>query len=118
MLSLTGLKNQDYVDYDDHKQLISSPSDEDDSNLIQNSPIIHHVSNTVQAGVKGLWRQLDDNYLQVWFGGAHTASLQSLNERGGSPVNRKFQRGGEDDLGDYELSTRYESDDDDDEISF
>jgi len=117
ILSITGLKKQDYVDDEDHEQLISGDEDNEHHypNIIKNSPIMHHVSTTVQEGAKGMWSNLDDNYLQKWFGGAHTASLQSL-ERGG-PIKFVHQRTGSDDLGDYELNRHYESDDEDN-VSF
>ena len=114
ILSFTGLKKQDYVDDADHEQLLSGDEDNEHHypDIIKNSPIMHHVSTTVQEGVKGMWRNLDDDYLQKWFGGAHTASLQSL-EKGG-PMKFVHQRVGSDDLGDYELNRHYESDDEDD----
>eukprot|EP00540_Astrosyne_radiata_P011402 CAMPEP_0116867666 /NCGR_PEP_ID=MMETSP0418-20121206/26748_1 /TAXON_ID=1158023 /ORGANISM="Astrosyne radiata, Strain 13vi08-1A" /LENGTH=212 /DNA_ID=CAMNT_0004503511 /DNA_START=222 /DNA_END=860 /DNA_ORIENTATION=+ len=82
-------------------------------------PIARRVSGRVYAGVKGIWKKIDNRYLKVYFGGSQEvqtpgAGGSSGGGGGGAGENDNLERGN------YELTNRreedVEEDDDDDDM--
>ena len=85
VLSLTGLRNDicngDNVE-DNHEHVLPA---------ISESIAAENYSNCIRKGAKEIWKNLDENYLQEWFGGPNSSMAMQNLEKGdsGSKLHQK-----------------------------